>query len=688
MAVSVPESLPVGESEVANLPRAERRSASRMAQYIWREYMAGLANRRSHALAWIMIRAFFRGIHYFKLDTWGNFQPIPPKAGQIRSATPLMRPAYRHVLGFLNGNPLGVTVTPLSGSAESIAEADRAKDILHGWIEDAGITAVRRELSRILLVEGMAGLHPYVDSLRENVFLRLFPASEIFPIPADATNEQELSGLMHATMVTKSWLELQDEEFERTTGRLPHKRMSDRVKTAQGGFNVNLPLVGSTTGDRFTGSLAITVWMKKTPRTPGGEYMFLLGEEMFRYVGGIGPNGQPKAAPILPDGEIPVSLLWWDKDPQDFWGCSLCESMIPSQFAVNRQMTAMERNALRNRSLVGYDVRSTTAAQIQDEESGLIPINQDHLEGTRRAPLYYFPAQQVGLDAHRIVEVTQRFADQASGFRSGIVYGQQEGRTESGPATSLLANNAMASTITPLEEADDAWTKTYKRVLDLVPTVWPDGKILQVSGPGNVGRELKIKRDMIPASQKVRLKARPMLPGGRNAMVSILFQLKQVPGSDGKPGTELGPGEFRAALAELNLLPPGIDAANKVESRIQTRINLLIGDGVNPRIKASHPGDLADRLFMENHKLSVDMLKAAILDEAWYSYSTQVRLGLLQQVKFHMSFLHGGSLQPNVFDDDLDALEMGQLARHLELAEADLETSEGEMDPLLEAIGA
>jgi len=677
-----PDSLPVSGSEIASLPKEDRRSVKKTAQFIWDQYMGGMGRRQRHAIAWLMVRSFFRGIHYFEIDGSGGWNPIPPERGEIRAVSPVMVPMTRHIMGFLMSNDLGVSTTPVAGSSRSIYKSDRAEAILNGWITDADVALFRDEAYMTLLMEGMVGFHRYIDPFRQNVFMRHLPASEMFPIPFDATNDAETQGLIHASFVTRQWLELQDELFERQTGKKPLKRMSDKARTHNMSMNINLPMVGlgSGKGGKFDGALALTIWMKETEQTPGGEYIFMLGEEMFRQAIGKDEQGRNKTERVMPGGKIPVELAYYDKNISDWWGNGLCEALIAPQLSTNRQMTAFEKNMRANRSLTFYDTNAITVSDVQNEHSSLIGMNQGGLEEKVRVPVHHFPAQAVGGDSVAILHIAQRFADQAAGLRSGIAFGQQEGRTESGPATSLLSQNALASLVPVMKRLDRAWERTYTFVLDMLKFAWPEEKTVRVSGPNNIGRELKISREDIPPSQEVIIHSRPMLPGGRNALVSILFQLRNIPGQDGVNGSEVSSREFRQSLKELNILPPGISLADKAGSRIRTRVNLLIGDGQKPSIQPSDPAT-PGRLIMEQHKVAIEILKEFILDDgSWESYSQVVKSALIQQLRFHQQYANASG-GPNSFDDDIENLESLQMENFLSIAEADLNTFEGDFSP-------
>ena len=676
-----PDALPVSGEDQASLPRRERLSLHRTSQYFWNQYINGLAARRHHAVAWIMVRSFLRGIHYFNINSLGQWIPVPPKGGEIRAATPVMKSMIRHVSGFLSGNPLGVSTIPLSGSSKSLHQANRTEAILNNWIEDANVAAFKDRAEQLLLTEGMVGMYRYLDFFRENVFMKALPASEMFPVPFDVRDPTEQHGFMHASMVTRQWLELQDEIFEQQTGKPPTRRMADKASQHQMGMRLDLPLVGTGgPGGKYEGALALQVWMRKSEKRPLGEYLFMVGDEIFRYASDANPEtGGPQVVKaLMPDGMEPVEIVYYDKNPEDWWGTGLAEAELASQFTVDRMMTHLEQSARSNRGMTFYDTEVVNQNDIQSQSGPLIPMDLSKFDSVHNKPVYHYPAQPVSRDVTASLEAALKFSDLAAGFRSGIVFGQQEGRTESGPATNLLSQNAMASLDPAIKRLDRAWTKTYRKVLDLLHFVWPAEKVVRLSGSSNVGREIKILKDELPKSEEVLIRARPLLPGGRNTLASILFQLRQMPGEDGTQGTEVSSKEFRQALSEMNLLPPGLELADKAAARIQNRINLLIGDGKKPGMAPSNPGDSRDRLAMENHKLAAGMLRDVILDDSFLIYDDPVKRALVMQHMFHHQRVYGATTHPNSFDDDLEKLESMQTEQYLAYAEADLDTAEGD----------
>lgn len=668
--------IPVAGSPVASLPREERRSAREVGRYIWEQYQSAGGVRKPHAISWIMVQSYLRGIHYFIIDAAGGYSPIPRTPGQIRESVPLLHPMYRHVLGFLNSNELGVSTVPVAGSSQSLYKADRAQASLNHWLLEIEFASFYDRANQMMLTEGMVGYHRYIDHFRQNVMMRPIPQSNLYPIPFDANDPSQLNGITEARVVTKSWLELQDELFERQEGRPPPVRLADAAKGMNANASINSPFnhLGFGTSSKFDGALVLTTWMKSNEKTPGGEYIFMVGDKVFRHA--IGRDiKDPATSGILDRGNLPIEFVYYDKNPADFYGIGLCEALLPGQISIDRQMTMMSRNAKWNRPLTFVRSNQLRVEDMQDDTSPLIHLKDDSLGVSNQPPVLHFPTRPAGRDTTSLIDLSVRFTDSAAGFRSGIAFGQSEGRVESGPATSILAQNAMASLNSPLKRTKVALLRTYEGALNWFSVVWKPDKVIRIVGPSNVGREITLGKDSIPSSDQVIILPTPLIAGGRQALVSILFQLRQMPGEDGVQGTEVSSQEFRQSLAELGFMPPGLKRQDKTASRIQTRINLLINDGKTPGtqpIDPTGPGD--PRSLLEDHKTFVDMLKPVILDDSYLQYGPEVQKALLNEMKFHQDRTIGGITPPDGFDDDIDKQEAIEMENFFAGEEARLDS--------------
>lgn len=661
---------------VASLPRKQRVSAKRAADWFWRQYQSGLTLRKPHAIQWVKVKSIMRGIHYFQVTRNGGWRPLKPPRGQLWATTKLMKPYFRHELGRLNSNVLGVTTRPARVDSDAILRADRAYNILTHWIEETEQQTVFDECNQDNLYEGMVGLHYYVDQVRQNVFTRPFPGSSMFPIPFDARSPREMDGLMHVGLVTEQWLEQQDEVFRMRNGKPPAKPMKRAAREMNTSLSADWPIIGSSSaeGGKLTGALAITVWMKPNDILQGGEYSFMLGDEMYRYHGATEKDSNPN----LPFGRIPVEIMYYNKHPDDFWGYGFCEDLISSQMTMDRMITSYEQSAKSNRNINLYDTEAIQTDNVQISHDSWIPFQSSGL-GSQQQPFLRIPPSQVGRDVDVLSGMVQQLADQAAGYRSNLIFGQAEGRNEGGPANQLLNANAQAPLVSTLSRIGIAYKNLYPRVLDLLKVAWPQNKSIRVAGPNNIGREIVITRDNMPASSDVLIDPVPFLPNGNNALANILFQLKQTPGQDGVLGSAVTDKEFLDSLQTMSLLPPKIDRTDDPGIRIQTRINRMINDGQTPGVRPANPGDDQDRMVFENHLLAMDLFRKAILDDKFEAYGQEVQQALIQEFQFHQGLTPAGFEHPQAFDDNAQDSDAQDLENFLSAQEADFNTAEGEI---------
>ncbi len=402
----------------------------------------------------------------------------------------------------------------------------------------------------------------------------------------------------------------------------------------------------------------------------------MLEDEIYRYRAGTDPETGKSLAML--GGKIPVELVYYTKQPDDWWGYGFCEELISMQLAANRQLTNVERSIKANRGITSFDSDAIDAKDVQSEEDAWVPFRSSSMGSSIKQPVFHIPPASVGPEVGGLLGLISEMSDEAAGYRSGIIFGQAEGRTESGPAVSTLNANAQSALVPVLSRIFKALGKTYPEVLNMLRNVWPPGKIVRTSGPNNVGKELAIQQDGIPWSSDVIIKPTPLLPNGTSTLANVLFQLKQMPGDDGTIGSAVGNKEFMESLQAMDLLPPKLSREDEPSARIQSRINRLINDGNQPGIPPADPTNPNERLALEDHTLAMQMIRKAILNDAWLIYSPEVQQALLQEFTFHKDLISEGFQHPNSFDDDIEQFDAVTLENYLAAAEQALDTTEGE----------
>ena len=647
----------------ADLPRQQRKSAKKLAEFVNEQYQNGLDYRRKHALNWIKVKLIMRNIHYFKIRA-GTPLLLRKKPGEVRAVRKIMKPRYRWELGRLNANQIGVSATPKFGHGErSFFWAERAAAIMPDWLEEEKVAETYDTANQQLLYYGMMGYYRYMDTFNKRVRLKAVAGTEYFPIPYDAPSLEEADGLQRVQLASKQWLETQDDNLIRQTGNQNIKRMASKANTRSLTLSANFAGFGGVDnhGGDMEGAVVTSVWMKPNIMHNEGLWMFLVDGELFRFRGEEDENGK-----VLFNDKIPHELVYYTKKPDDFWGDGFCEDLYSEQVEANRQLTHIITNARRNRGITVIDGEAIDPKDIQDEASSLVVARSGSFDV--RVPIAHFPPTALSRDVGAILGLVESGADKAVGYESGIIRGVQEGRTEGGPATNLLNANAQLPLQPVVDRIFRALKNTYPEVLDMLRVVWPDEKL--VRSPTEVGREMLIKRDEMPSSQQVTLTPNPMMVGGRNAMMQILFQLRGMPSDDGK-GTEVKSREFRRSLRLMNANPPGLDLVDKAEQRILHRIGLLINDGQEPAVEPAMSGSFPEQK-MEDHRLAMELLKEKILDPAYGFYGPKVKMALNAELEFHAGSLSTAFPHPDRFDDDIEDEDAIRSENALDAEEQDL----------------
>lgn len=661
----------------APIPREHRRSATKIAQHLNKQYQNALPLRRPHAIAWMKVASIMHGIHYFRVDN-GVWREIPASRDprKIRAVVPMMKPRYRWEHGRIVSNQIGCTVLPTTGRGnQSYYRAEFGQAVMDHWIEESCLDGhVKDDIAQHWLYYGGCGLYRYIDEQTQQVRIKSIPMPEIFPIPFSARNAQECDGLMHVTVVSEEWLELQDELYERKTGEKPTSPMLKQSGSIRTGMYSGSPTIsaGSMGGGTTSGALAITAWMKGHAFAPQGERIFMLNDQVYGHENSL--------APFFADGStyttLPIELTYYSKSPDDFWPTGFCEDLIAMQMEANRQMTILVRSSISNKPQTYYDSDIIDSKMVQRDDSMFIPFQGSRAEISSKPPVFHFPAQTISRDTGALLTLVDELANKAVGYESRILFGEQEGRTEGGPATSLLNTNAQTPLQSPMNRLYQALKKTYPHVLAMIKRTWGQEKQILVSGQQNLGRYMSISQDQIPDAYEVQLNPTPLMPGGRNAMAQTLFALREMPSPEGT--FELKSREFRRSLSLIGMSPPGIDMADPDEQRIAHRIALLINDGKQPGVA---PADAVNEneQAIENHRLAAEMLRAKILEPGYRMYGPEVKRALLMEMRYHFNFTYAATRHPDAFDNDIEESDAEMVSRFLDAAENDLDSMEGQV---------
>lgn len=661
---------------VASLRKEDGRTASSIAKWYFDQFKNAVELRRQHAIRWTQTLSIMNGCHYFFIDHYGNYHKLSKQhPDQVWAVVPVMNPFYRWEHGRLSANKLGITATPVTGAqATSFYQTELAQNSMTHWMDETDVPGFHDTFIQNLLTYGMVGLYAEKVPFRQQAYLRGFPQCDLFPIPYDARNWQEADGVARAITVSKDWLEMQDEMFDRRNGYKPPRPMSKMSSSMTVWWNSRFLSFGSNIapGSKFDGATAIWIWRKPTEINPLGEHLFMIEDQLFGYVSGQTADGNLLA---LVNNDLPIYPVYYVEKPHDWWGYSFCGDLVSMQLESNRQLSQAIESAQINRGFMGYNSDLVNAGDVQNSITGLVPFRNPGPE-ERIGPFVPVPPANIGKDVGALLQLVDGYAKKAAAYESDILLGQQEGRTDSMGATQILNANAQAPIQPVLDRAWRAYGKAYRDIYRHIREVWPQTKQIQISGQDGFVRSMIISRADLADSHSVMLTPTPLMVNGKQGALQLMLSLRGMPGDDGQP--IVAAAEVRRTLQMLNLAPPGMTMFDPAEQRIRWRIQQLINDGRTPAIPPATGEPQFSGLMFEDHALAVRLLREAILNPASAAYSPQVRATLMEELQFHQQLLTQNVREVDNFDTDGDEWTALQMDNALEAAELNPETTAGQ----------
>lgn len=662
--------------DTESMKREDRRSARKLAKWLRDQYDKALTMRQSRVNKWVQVEAIMAGVHYYKWEN-GVLQRMPPSRDprKIRAVDPLMKPYYRWEHGRMASNRWSCYVKPRVGQGQDeFFQAKQGQAVMLHWIEEERLDGwIKDTVHQHMIYYGGSYFYAYRDEEKQTVKIKPVPCTQVLPIPWDAKNHDEAAGLMRVQFASTEWLEAQDEKTARMMrgqgGPAQFRRMAEK----KGTHDMRMSLSGIRTSSEG-GAWIITAWLKPHELNPNGEYLFMVEDELFRYKGNPGPNGEP----VLPGGHIPLIPIDYLRRPDSFWPEGFLEGLIYAQLEANRQMNIVIQSALRNKPYTFFDSSVIDSKDMAAEDSGLVPLRRG-FEGSR-IPALHFPAASLNRDVGTVLSIAHQSARRNAGYESSIIFGQSEGRVEGGPATAMLNANAQTPLASTVAREFQALKELYGMVAPQLAELWPQEKQFTLTGPLDYARTWMVRRQDLTSMGGMLFTPTPIVAGGFNSQLQMLFGLRQMQSPDG--GFELSSREFRRALQNLDALPQGIQVVSDEEQRIKSRIALLLNDYKTPGIPPAGAGNPAidGPQAIENHRLAVDLLKEVILDPAFRMYGPGVRAALLKEIQFHHEKTYGAMEHPDAFDDDILAADSRVMEEALAQAEDDIESVEGTLN--------
>ncbi len=662
IGVNVPDS-----SEVPSLDAEVRDNAKKMAEWTLGHIENSFANRQHLERLWIRVMSYMAGFHFFEVTTTGMWRSKPVKDGEIRATVPLMRSIQRRELGRLTENILTVKGLPTTTRNPRAAfNARRGELMVNAWQEEIDFADTFEDFCNDMIHFGVAGLHSYIDHDRQQVFSESWSAWEMHPIPWNATKDSELYGLARVKNMTKSWIE------EHFGAKAAAKAGRDASTLQLGSMTSGNAMGRAVSGSNELEGRVCWVWLLPTKEVPTGQHYALVEDEMFAY-----QRHDEKGNPIINGGKLPVLLVRYSKQQNNWYGMGALPTVLGAQFEADRAMSKQVQGMVLNNGLLFINDELIDMNQMTGDFLPIIPYDTSAYGADGKLFESVPPTPQTR-EVGATIQLSIDQGRMAVGHESEILFGRAEGRVESGPLGRILNVNAQAPLAPTMRRIEKVLAQHFHDVLDKISEVWPDQKRIRVIGQFDLVNELILEKQGRPTSKDVMLRPFPMLPAGRLETYNQLLNMRQMIGDDKKP--LISADEFKRGLMAIGMSPPGMELTSDEDDRIQQRVARLFGDGKKPGPFTT--SEIEKRLLRaENIEKLRDELVKRILDPGFLEVaSPEVQAAFVKALEFVTEIRLGDPLANSGFDanDDADDFDARKQEEFFDAAEQQNDTLSGQ----------
>ena len=270
---------------------------------------------------WLAAEAMLSGHHYYKVNfgtrqvLWDNRIP----EGEVRAKLPQCLSRYKNELGRLSSVPLTVSVYPTTTNPDAYHKSRVNKTVLEYYLTDKGMDFHSQWMDFLgyLLAGGTAALFAGWDDFTQDPYVEAVPPWEIYPFPANATNDKDLWGIIRGKMVSKEWIEENLPEAK-------DEKESDSYSSVVAGYGL---YSGRSAMKR--GVLVKYAFFKPSAKNPAGRVVIMVGKKIYRDI------------PELPGKVWPWVIERYTRQNTHWWGMSFVYPLISINKELNRHVSAM-----------------------------------------------------------------------------------------------------------------------------------------------------------------------------------------------------------------------------------------------------------------------------------------------------------------------------------------------------------
>lgn len=598
-------------------------------------------SRRDPEVRWLVSMAMIEGFHYLKVDYASRRiiaeRSTPP--GEIRAKIDDILMRYEEAMGRFSEAPILPQVSPKGTDPKKWIKVRPTQILIDSLRTDSRYNFKKSYLNLIsyLLVGGTGGIYVHWDKGQEMPIFEAVPSWELYPIPASARTDNQLTGIIRSVIVDREWVNAHyPDVLLKVTPRSFHD--SSNGYGSYGGR-----------GLQTEGYMVKYVFLKPDRMYPKGRVLILVESEL------VYDSGQEG----LPAGIFPFAFVRYTPLPNYWWGMNFLYRVCNMNKELNRLFSNMVSSAelIANGGYVFVPSGIVDVSQLHKQKGGLIPYTSQPLNS--EDPIQSIQPPRAGSELQTMFVTTKATLDDVTAQHE-ISRGQAPGRVDSGTGLSFLRDEDMTPLACVSSELQTAYQQIFNVALTLCKTFWTGPKRIAVLSDGDIPLERLMGPESIGTLEDMELSIGPILPQSKPFLLQQLDKLLQM--------GQLTPHQYKKGLAACGVRIPGMEDLISVDERkAEVENRILYNDGQTP-------GQIPEPLEIEDHAVHHDVIRRFMASfEFALTASEEVREAFEMHAQYHMEHLvsQGPGMGADEYDTDARDFDQQTGERDVSVLETD-----------------
>lgn len=625
----------VAQQETAQLPISAL-SGEELVKRVDDYFQDAVTARRDAEIRWLQTMAMLEGYHYLKVDYTSRKilieRTVPP--GEVRAKIDDMVMRYEEAMGRFATAPILPTCLPKGTSSVVWLKIRGSQSLLDHFRQDEqyGFESSYLNLIQYILTGGTSAWYVGWNNEKEMPTIEAVPPWELYPFPATAKNDEQLSGVIRATIVDREWVQTYYPDFVNVA---PARTFHDS-SNGYGAYGGR--------GLQTQGYLVKFVFFKPTAAWPKGRALVLIEDKLAYDTGEAG----------LPSGLFPFAFVRYTGLANYWWGLPLLHRVANMNKELNRLFSNMISSAelIANGGYLFIPQGYVDMAQLHKQKGGIIPYSQTPFTPDEKPHAIQPP--RAGSELQMMFNTAKQQIDDMTS-QHDISRGQAQGRVDSAQGLGFLRDEDMTPLSMVSMDLQKAAQHVFRCVLQFCHDYWTSPKRISIIGKDELPLEMLLGNDAIATADEVMIEVSPVIPQSKQFLMQQLDKLLQM--------QQITPHQYKKGMMALGVKIPGMDDLQSVDERkasIENRV--LFNDG-------QQPGQLPAILEFEDHPVHLDTHRKYVSSfEFALTANPEIQNAFRQHMNTHQGFMSGQTQVGNPQDFDSGMAQFDQQQGDLRLA--------------------